>query len=521
MPDQAPFQTSSKRVAKNTLLLYMRTFITMLVSLYTSRITLQALGVDNYGIQNAVGGAIAMFNIISGSMSSSISRFITFELGRGEELRLNRIFCTAMNIQYLMAFGVAFIMEIVGVWFLNHHMNIPDGRMEAANWVFQCSVLSFAIGLVAVPYNACIIGHEKMNVFAYLGILDVFLNLGIVYLLYISPYDKLITISVLILCVSIINIVISTVYCKRKFEECKYRFVHDKSLVKEMSGFAGWSFLTNAAWIFNTQGINILINIFFGVQLNAARGIAAKVEGICKKFTSDFMTALNPQITKSYAAGETENFFKLICRGAKFSYFLMFCISLPLMFETEPVLRFWLGENYPEYAPVFFRLSIVATLVQMLGNTGVTACMATGNIKKYTIVISIVGLLVFPFTYVAFKLGLPAESAYIVFIIIYIILNHVRLIIMKGLIKFPIIRFYKDVILPVITVSGTAVIIPFLLKFIQPDSFLSSLLTMVSCVLLTIICAYLFGLTSAERNTIQMKVRTVLYKRQKNNKHGN
>ena len=521
MPEQTPSQISSKRVAKNTLLLYMRTFISMLVSLYTSRITLQALGVDNYGIQNAVGGAIAMFNIISGSMSSSISRFITFELGRGEKSRLNRIFCTAMNIQYLMAFGVAFIMEIVGVWFLNHHMNIPDGRMEAANWVFQCSVLSFAIGLVAVPYNACIIGHEKMNVFAYLGILDVFLNLGIVYLLYISPYDKLITISVLILCVSIINIVISIVYCKRKFEECKYRFVHDKSLVKEMSGFAGWSFLTNAAWIFNTQGINILINIFFGVQLNAARGIAAKVEGICKKFTSDFMTALNPQITKSYAAGETENFFKLICRGAKFSYFLMFCISLPLMFETEAVLRFWLGENYPEYAPVFFRLSIVATLVQMLGNTGVTACMATGNIKKYTIVISIVGLLVFPFTYVAFKLGLPAESAYIVFIIIYIILNHVRLIIMKGLIKFPVIRFYKDVILPVIMVSGTAIIIPFLLKTIQPESLFSSLLTMVSCVLLTIISAFLFGLTSAERNTIQMKVRTVLYKRQKKNKHGN
>lgn len=521
MPEQTPSQISSKRVAKNTLLLYMRTFITMLVSLYTSRITLQALGVDNYGIQNAVGGAIAMFNIISGSMSSSISRFITFELGRGDKSRLNRIFCTAMNIQYLMAIGVVIIMEIVGVWFLNNHMNIPDGRMEAANWVFQCSVLSFAIGLVAVPYNACIIGHEKMNVFAYLGIIDVFLRLGIVFLLYISPYDKLITISVLILCVSLFNRIVSAVYCRRKFEECKYRFVHDKSLVKEMSGFAGWSFLTNAAWIFNTQGINILINIFFGVQLNAARGIAAKVEGICKKFTSDFMTALNPQITKSYAAGETENFFKLICRGAKFSYFLMFCISLPLLFETEAVLRFWLGENYPEYAPVFFRLSIAATLVQMLGNTGVTACMATGNIKKYTIVISIVGLLVFPFTYIAFKLGLPAESAYIVFIIIYIILNHVRLIIMKGLIKFPVIRFYKDVILPVIMVSGAAVIIPFLLKTIQPESFFSSLLTMVSCVLLTIICAYLFGLTSAERNTIQMKVRTVLYKRQKKNKHGN
>ena len=506
MPEQTPSQISSKRVAKNTLLLYMRTFITMLVSLYTSRITLQALGVDNYGIQNAVGGAIAMFNIISGSMSSSISRYITFELGRGDKSRLNRIFCTAMNLQYFMAIGVAVIMEIVGVWFLNNHMNIPDGRMEAANWVFQCSVLSFSIGLVAVPYNACIIGHEKMNVFAYLGILDVVLNLGVVYLLYISPYDKLISISVLILCIAIFKIVVSFVYCRRKFEECKYRFVHDKSLVKEMSGFAGWSFLTNATWIFNTQGINILINIFFGVQLNAARGIAAKVEGICKKFTSDFMTALNPQITKSYAAGETENFFKLICRGAKFSYFLMFCISLPLMFETEAVLRFWLGENYPEYAPVFFRLSIVATLVQMLGNTGVTACMATGNIKKYTIVLTLVGFLVFPITWGAFKLGAPAEAAYITFIIIYALLNHVRLIIMKGLIHFPTGRFYKDVILPVGVVSFCSVLIPSAFKMFGNGSFLMSIMTMAVCVLSSLTCIYLGGLTVRERNVIRNKV---------------
>lgn len=497
---------NGSRVAKNTLLLYMRTFITMLVSLYTSRITLEALGVDNYGIQNAVGGAIAMFNIISGSMSSSISRYITFELGREDKSRLNRIFCTAMNLQYLMAFAVIVLLEIIGLWFLNNRMNIPADRVEAANWVFHCAVLSFAVGLVAIPYNACIIGHEKMNVFAYLGIVDVILRLGIVYMLYISPYDKLITISILGLGVSIFNRVFSAVYCKRKFDECKYHFIHDKSLVKEMSGFAGWSFLTNATWILNTQGVNILINVFFGVKLNAARGIATKVEGICKKFTSDFMTALNPQITKSYAAGETENFFKLICRGAKFSYFLMFCISLPLMFETEAVLRFWLGENYPEYTPIFFRLSIIATLVQMLGNTGYTACLATGNIKKYTIVLSLITILAFPLIWGAFKIGLPAESSYIIFLIIYAIVNIVRLFLMKSLIKFPIIMFVKEVLLYVFLVSLSSIALPLILKSALQDNIGSSLFVMFSCFFSATVSVYFLGLNSNERKAVLCKI---------------
>ena len=510
-------QANSKRVAKNTLLLYIRNIVSLLVSLYTSRLTLKLLGVDNYGIQSAVGGAIAMFSIISGSMSSSISRFITFELGRNDKTKLNRIFCTALNIQYCMAIIIVMIMEAIGIWFLNNHMNIPEERMIAANWVFQCSVLSFALGLVTVPYNACIIGHEKMNVFAYMGLFDVFLRLGILYLLYVSPFDKLITISVLGLCVSTLNRSVYAIYCKRKFKECHYHFIYDKALVKEMSGFAGWTFLTNAAWIFNTQGINILINIFFGVKLNAARSIANKIEGICKGFTGNFMTALNPQITKCYAAGQTEMFFKLICQGSKFSYFLMLMMSLPIMFETENILWLWLGDGYPEYTPILFRLSVIATLVNMLGNTGITACMATGKIRNYTIIITSVGFFVFPLTWIAYKMGFAVESTYIIFIFIYMILNHIRLIIMRGLINFPIIRFYTDVILPIVLVSVAAIIIPIVLKLMLPQNLGVSILIIVSCVLSTFLFMFLIGLTKTEKTYIVNKVKLILNKVNKKN----
>ncbi len=493
------------------MMLYGRTMFMLFISLFTSRVTLQALGVNNYGIQSAVGGVMAMFSIVSGSLSKSISRYITFELGHGDKDKLNRIFCTSLNIQLLIGFLIIIIGETIGVWFLNTKMNIPADRMTAANWVLQFSIWSFFIGLTQVPYGACIIGHERMSVFAYFGILNAVLKLVIVYLLYISPFDKLISFAALGFIVSIGMRMAQRIYCIRHFEECHYKLIFDKELMKDMSGFAGWSFLTNTAWIFNTSGLNILINIFFGVSFNAARGLAGSIEGHIKKFYGDFMTAINPQITKSYAAGQIDDMHRLVCRGTRLSYFLMFTLTLPFMFEAYAVLYLWLGQ-VPEYTVLFFRLSTIAQLVTLLGQTGVTACMATGNIKWYTIIITSVGFLVFPLTWIAFKLGMPVESSYIIYIIIYALLNYIRLLIMKRLLDFPIMMYVRDTLIPVLKVTIISIILPLLLYNTLEPSILKSLFIIVISLLCASATSYYVGLNENERLFVISKVNTLYHK---------
>ena len=273
-------QSNSSKIAKNTALLYFRSLFVMSISLYTSRIILDSLGLDNYGIYNVVGGVVAMFSLLSGSLSSAISRYLTFELGKKNIKKLRSVFSTSVAIQIALALLIVVIAEIAGVWFINYHINIPTGRLEAANWVLQCSIVTFAIGLISVPYNATIIAHEQMNVFAYISIIEVILKLLVAYLLYISPFDKLIVYALLLVIVSMAIRFIYGVYCKRHFSECGGRFVIDKNIIKEMSGFAGWNFLGAGSYLLMTQGVNILMNLFFTVAINAARGIAGQMENV-------------------------------------------------------------------------------------------------------------------------------------------------------------------------------------------------------------------------------------------------
>lgn len=504
-------QINNKRIAKNTLMLYSRTVISLVISLFTSRVTLELLGVDNFGINSAVAGVIAMFSVVSGSLSGAISRFITYELGRGDAAKLKRIFSTALNIQLLIGVVILLLGETVGVWFLNTHMNIPDGRMVAANWVLQCAMFSFFIGLTQTPYTACIIGHERMSVYAWFSIAETVLRLVIVYMLYIIPYDKLITLSVLGLMVSILLRVLQRVYCAHHFEECRYSFVLDKGLLKEMTGFAGWTFLTHTAWIFNTQGITILINIFFGVALNAARGLAASIEGVIKKFCNDFMMAMRPQITKSYAAGEIAAMNNLICTGTRLSYFMMLIMSLPLIFEAHALIYLWLGK-VPAYTVTFFRLSMVSSLITMLGHAGYTACMATGNIKWYTIIMTSVGFLVFPITWVAFKLGAPVEMAYYAFIFIYAVLEMVRLLLMRHLWGFPIMRFVKEVVLPILMVTFLSFLVPYLIYTHMTHGMVKSVVVVLSCLAWSVPIVYFVGMNAHERTVVKGKFNVVLNK---------
>lgn len=499
MPEQS--QNSNRRIAKNTLLLYLRTILTLLILLYTSRVILEVLGVDDYGIYNVVGGVVGMFSLISSSLSSAISRFITFELGKGDVGKLKTVFSTSVNIQIGLSIVIFLLGEIVGGWFLNTKMNIPEARMGAANWVLHCSLAMFCVGLISIPYNACIIAHERMKAFAYVSILEAVLRLLICYLIIVSPIDKLVSYVILLLLISIVIRLIYGRYCGRNFEECHYKFTFDRSLLKEMVGFAGWGFFTNTAWLFNTQGINILINLFFGVGMNAARGIATQVESALMKFAGDFTTALNPQITKSYAIGDYDAMNKLICRGAKFSFFLIFIMSLPVLMETEYILRLWL-KTVPEHTGNFVRLTIIAAMAERLGGTGYTACMATGNIRRYSIWITSVGCMVFPLTWISYKLGAPVEACYVLYFLVYVAVLFVRLWIMRGLLNFPTMLFVRKVLLRIAVVVLLAIICPMLIVLSMEQSFVRLLISVIIGLISVAVATYVTGLEKTERESI-------------------
>lgn len=500
---------NNKRIAKNTLLLYIRTIFLMLITLYTSRVILEQLGVDDYGIYNVVGGVVAMFSVISSALSSSISRFITFELGKGDIKRLTTIFSTSVNIQLGLSAIILLIGETVGLWFINYKMNIPADRLVSANWVLQCSLLTFCINLISVPYNSCIIAHEKMSAFAYISILEAALKLLICYMLIVSPIDKLIAYSLLMLFVAMLIRFVYGMYCTRNFEECKYRMCYEKEIFKEMTGFAGWSFFPNVAWIFNTQGVNVLINLFFGVALNAARGIASQVESAVMLFVRNFTTALNPQITKYYANGDKENMFLLMCRGTKFTYFLTLLMVLPLFLETEYVLQLWLKE-VPTHTVIFVQLSIIGSIINNIGNTCYTACQATGNIKRYSIVVTTVGFLVFPLTWLGFKLGLPVESTYIIYILVYICVSIACMLMTRWLLQFPLSMFLRKALFPIVWVTILSSIIPTLLSLRMESSFVRFIITCMVSVLSTCAAIYLTGLSKHEKRIIIDKMLKVV-----------
>lgn len=491
-------QDNTKRIAKNTLFLYFRMFIMMLIGLFTSRIVLNVLGVKDYGTYNIVGGVVSMFSILTSSLSSAIGRFLTFELGTRDKEKLNKVFCTAVNVELILGLIVLVLTEGIGVWFLNTHLNIPEGRMVAANWVLQCSIISFVVSLQMVPYNASMVAHEDMSIFAYITILEAVLKLGVVYTLYISPFDKLITYAVLLLAVSFLIRGIYASYCKRHYEECTYHRVHDRRLLKEILSFAGWGAVGDGAWILNTQGVNILINMFFGVTLNAARGIATTVDNVVQKFVRNFMTALKPQITKNYAAGDFESMHKLVFFGAKYSYFLMLFFMVPISLETKQILTLWL-KIVPEYTVAFARLSLVGSMLMSLGNTLTTSIAATGKIKTWEMVIGTMLLSIFPLTWIAFKLGFPPTSTYVICVVVYFILIFARILIVKGMIRMSGWAYVNNVLLKALFVTIISYILPTIIYLFQEPSIWRLLVICIVSVICTLSAIYYVGMNTSER----------------------
>jgi len=481
--------------------------ITMAVGLYTSRVVLNTLGVEDYGINNVVGGVVAMFSLISASISGSIGRFITFELGTGNIEKLKKVFSTSVTIQIILAIVIIVVAEIIGIWFLNNKLEIAPDRMVAAHWVFHCSLITFAIGLISLPYNACIVAHEHMNTFAYVSILEVVLKLGIVYMLLISPFDKLETYAVLGVIVAIIIRLIYGWYCKRKFVECSYRPILDKSLFKQMFGFAGWELVGSSAAILRGQGSDILINIFTKTTIvNAAAGIAATLTGVISGFVGNFTMAFTPQITKLYAAQKFDELVKLIYMGCKFAPYLMLIIALPVFFNARFILELWLGV-VPEHTVNFVLITILFMFNELMARPLITAKLANGDIRNYQIIVGGVLLLTLPIAYVALYIGAPVEAVFIAKLLTSIMATYVRLYMLKGDIPgLSVCDFIKNVYFRVISVGIVAAILPTISYMYISDQVIQFVITSIIAVISTIISVYFIGCTKIEQLQIRNQV---------------
>ncbi len=501
----------SKRIAKNTLLLYVRMIFMMVVSLYTSRVVLNALGVEDFGIYNVVGGVVTMFSVISGSLSAAISRFITYELGKGNLSKLNKIFSASVTIQLLLSLIIVVLVETIGVWFLNTKMTIPAERMVAANWVLQLSIVTFVINLISVPYNAAIIAHERMSAFAYISLLEAAGKLVIAFLIMASPLDRLIFYSILTCAVAILIRFTYGMYCKKHFTECTYHFNWDSGLLKQMFGFAGWNFIGASSSILRDQGGNIIINLFHGPTVNAARGIAIQVNCAVSGFVTNFMTALNPQITKSYAAGDREYMMTLIYQGARLSFYMLLLLSLPILVNTHYILVAWL-KLVPEHAVLFVQLTLIFAMSESISNPLITAMLATGRIRNYQIVVGGLQMLNLPISYIFLRIGCLPESVLIVAICISQCCLAARLYMLRGLIGLSAKRYLKDVYLNILIVAFLSAIVPSLLSLYASESFLSFVAISLMAMASTVAAEFFIGCNSKERRFVEAKAKALIRK---------
>ena len=397
--------SDGKTIAKNTVFLYIRTFATMIISLYTSRVVLQILGIDDYGIYQAVGGIVGFLSFINSALSSGTSRFLTYELGAGNKDRLKNTFSTTLSVHILLALFVVLLGETIGLWYFNNKMVIPPERMVAATWVFHLSMVTAVLTIVSVPFNAAIIAHEKMKVFAYVGIVDAVCRLLVVYALTIGDIDKLVLYASLLLLLQLAIFIFYVIYCRKKFEESKYAFLFiDKKLFKEIFSFSGWGLLAGGSIALNSQGILLLLNYFFEPAVVTARSISLQVYNAANQFVTNFRTAANPQIVKQLAAGDVAGSHNLLLQSTKFSYYLMLILCLPICLLASPILNLWLVE-VPEYAVPFLQLVVIQSLFSVFDASLYTALYAKGRIRENALISPTVGFLRFPLVYILFKMG--------------------------------------------------------------------------------------------------------------------
>jgi len=484
----------------------------MLVSLYTSRVVLNTLGIENYGIYNVVGGMVTLFGFFNGAMSSATQRFLSIDLGRNDNIQLRKTFNATQIIHLGISLIILILAETIGLWFLNNYLNLPEGRMDAARWVYHFSVFSFMITILQVPYNALIIAHERMSIYAHFSILDVLLKLLSVFMLTWVLFDKLKLYAILIFFVSLIMAAVYRMYSIINFTETKFLITRDKSMYKTLIGFSGWNLFGGVAGVAKVQGVSILLNIFFGTVINAALGIATQIFAMVNLFVNNFQMASNPQIIKSYAAEDKKYMVNLIIRTSKFSFYLLFIITLPVILEIDYILKIWL-KLVPYYTSSFTILILINAVIDTISGPLMTALQATGKIKVYQSVVGILLVLILPMSYLLFSLGFPPQSTFNVSIAIAIIAFIIRLLLTKKqLPEFSVKQFLHEVLLINVPVILISIAIPSLIIWVVQPGLFRLIFVTIASLNISIVIIYLIGLKNNEKYFIKEAILGLILK---------
>ena len=497
--------SNGQRIAKNTLLLYIRMFVTMLIQLYTSRIVLRTLGVEDLGIYNVVGGVVTLFAFLNYAMGSSTQRYINYYLGKGDMEQLRKVFSHCFLVHIVIAGTVILLSETVGLWILYNKMIIPEERMTAAFWVYQCSIVATVLMVFTVPYNSDIIAHEKMSVFAYVSIVEVILKLLIVYLLWMIKWDKLIVYAILLVLVQIIIRGIYRVYCRRKFEETHIIWNFDRAFLKEIVSFVGWNVFGGLSNVLYSQGLNIMLNTFFGPVVNAARGFAVQVQSAILQFSQNFQTAINPQITKSYSVGDLKTMHSLIFKSSRYTFMMLWILSLPVFLEADFLLTLWL-QTVPDWTVSFLRIMLCIVLLDSVANPLMIASAATGRVKIYQIVIGSIMLMILPVAYVFLRLGFDPDVVFIVHLCFCVIAFITRMFLVRSMISLSLKDYCSEVGLRCLVV-GVVSLLPFIIKQYLFNYDLNSFVAILIYIIFTAACILLFGITSEERTFVASKIK--------------
>lgn len=498
--------SASKSIAKNTLFLYVRMFFILAVSLYTSRVILQYLGVEDFGLYNLVAGVVVLFSFLNGAMTAATQRFINFEKASDDVIKINHVFCISMNIYFLICAIVFLLGETVGLWFLNVKLNIGDDRMFAANVIYQISLITTIINILRVPYNAVILAYQRMSFYAFLGIVETVGKLLIVFSLALFSFDRLIVYSILLACLTLAINCFYYLFCVRNFkEQTTYRYIKDKVLFSKMTVFSGWSLFGNVALMGTNQGVNIILNIFFGVLINATIGIANQVNTAIYSFISNFQTAFMPRITQSYAENKMEEHQKLVLQTSKMSFYLLILISLPILINTEFVMTFWLGK-FPDYAVQFTKLIIVFSLFDALSGPLWMSINAVGNIRVYQLVISCLLILNLPLSYLLLHLDYSPISVMVLKVVINFLVFIFRIIYVNRKIGFSrvmVLKYVSQLSLIVVTLS--------LLYYLFDQSgkinnTLNAAIVSTISVLILSVCIFFLGMSKGERIFVENQI---------------
>jgi O-antigen/teichoic acid export membrane protein len=500
---------NNQRLVKNTLFLYLRMFLTMGIALYTSRVNLASLGIENYGVYNIVGGTVALFSFINITLTGATSRFLTFEMGANNKANLNKTFRTSLSVHLIIAFVILCIAETIGLWLLNNKINIPIEKTFAASVVFQISILTSVISILQVPFTASIISHENMGVYAYISIYECLAKLGIAYIIYVVPNQKLIVFASLIALVHASLFFIYVVICLKKYDECVIKPSFEKNIMLPILRYSGWDLYGNLSSVARTYGIAVVLNMFFGVVVNAAVGIANQVQSAVMGFVENFMTALRPQIVKYFASGDVLQMTKLICAASKYSFILFFFVSFPLIIENHYVLNLWLKE-IPDYAVAFTQFSLMIGWNSALFRPVVFGIHAVGKIRNMSIINGTIILLIIPISYLAFYSGLKPVWAYVINLCLLLICSFINLFQMHQLINaFSILYFLRNVLIDALKVVLPTALVAFLITNFWEESLLRFILSCMSFSTITLLITYFFVADSKTR----MIAKNFIYKK--------